>query len=489
MVEEATIAQVHSAFRLGTLNCRQLVSDYLARIDRFNKKGPALNAIISVNPTVLDDADRLDHLFKQSGLIGPLHCVPVVIKDNIETIGWETTAGSPALKGFVPARDATAIVRLKAAGAVILAKANMAELALDALTTTNLIFGRTKNAYALDRFPAGSSGGTAVALAANFALVGLGTDTGNSVRGPAAQAAIVGVRPTMGLTSRAGMVPLDEQSDVIGPMARTVEDAAAVLDVLVGYDEADPSTNVLQTFPVQPDVNATLTEGLQGKRLGVLALAYAGGPLKVDPEVAKIFARALSDLKNLGAEIVDPVSMTRVASVASAEDCRGLKYDLKQYLESQGDRVKVHSLAEILSRGRFDPAVGDDLRLMQDRVGAGPDSKECQANAAYRLAIGEALSAVMDKYRLDALIYPTWSQLPQMVSNIVSAEAGQTLRFATAAGFPAITVPMGFSSQGLPSGLSFLGRAWTDAQMLQLAYTYEQATRHRRPPILTPPLR
>lgn len=487
-IEEITIAQVHSAMRSGGLTCRALVDAYLARITKYDQEGPALNAIASINRDALAEADRLDGLFAEGGLAGPLHCVPVIVKDNIETKDWETTAGSLALKGFVPARDATAVVRLRAAGAIILAKANMADLALNALATVNRIHGRTKNPYALDRVPAGSSGGTAVALAANFGLVGLGTDTGSSVRGPAAHASIVGIRPTMGLTSRTGMIPLDILSDVIGPMARTVEDAAAVLDVLAGWDPDDPSTDAMRRLPSTPRALARLDDGLPGLRLGVLRQAYQGGALKIDAQITKLFSRALADLKSLGAEVVDSVSIEHVAAAPKAEHCQGLKYDLNEYLARQGSRAPVRSLAEIIFSGRFDPTIEDDLRLMEASAQNGPGSDSCAANVAYRAAVAAAVTAAMDRRKIDFLIYPTWSQPPQFTYQVNSQEAGQTLRFATAAGFPAITVPMGFTADVLPAGISFLGRAWSEAELLQVANAYERATRQRRPPVLAPPI-
>jgi amidase len=488
VVEETTIDEVHEALQTGTLTCRHLVDRYLTRIDRYDRQGPALNAIASVNPQAIEEADALDRQFKASGIVGPLHCVPVIVKDNIETQGWETTAGSKALRGFIPARDATAITKLRAAGGIVLAKASMSDLALNALNTVNLIQGRTKNPYALDRVPAGSSGGVAVAIAANFALVGIGTDTGNSVRGPASHTALVGIRPTMGLTSRSGMVPLDTLSDVIGPIARTVQDAAAVLDVLIGRDSRDPATEALDRLPAVPRAEAALGDGPRGMRIGVFRQAYLGTQLKADPQILKALTRAISDLKSLGVDVVDAVSVDAVRPAPSAEDCQGLKHDLNAYLESQGDLVPVHSLAEIISSGRFDPSVADDLRMMQASHADGPGSAACEANAAYRQAVAAVLTHAMDKSRVDVLIYPTWSQLPQPIFNVALAEAGQTLRFATASGFPAMTVPMGFSTENLPMGLSFIGRPWSEAQMLRLAYAYEQATRHRHPPITAPPI-
>jgi Asp-tRNA(Asn)/Glu-tRNA(Gln) amidotransferase A subunit family amidase len=487
VVEEATISQVRTAFLSGDLTCRGLVESYLARIERFDQKGPALNAIASVNPQALELAARLDDRFNETGeLTGPLHCVPVVVKDNIETGGWETTAGSLALKGFVPERDATAIARLKTAGAIILAKGNMADLALSVLTTQNRIHGRTKNPYALDRVPAGSSGGTAVAIAANFGLVGLGTDTGNSVRGPASHAAIVGFRPTMGLTSRAGMIPLDPLSDIIGPMARTVADAATVLEVLAGFDPLDPATEAIRS--ATPSVQATLADGLTGMRIGVLRQAFEGGVVKVDPEISRLFSRALTDLKSLGAEIVSSVSLDNVPQAPTAERCRSFELELNAYLGRQGQRAPVHSLLEILTTGRFDPSIEDELRAMRTGIQDGPGSAACQANAAYRAAVAASITRTMGRHRLTALVYPTWSRPPQFVFSVVAGEAGQTIRFATAAGFPAITVPMGFTTDVLPAGLSFMGTAFSEPVLLAIADHYDRSTRHRRPPVLTPPI-
>ncbi len=488
VVEETTIGQVHAAFQNHTMTCRALVDTYLARIARYDDQGPTLNAIASVNPEAKAEAARLDQAFKERGLTGPLHCVPVIVKDNIQTAGWETTAGSLALKGFVPERDATAITRLKNAGAIILAKSNMADLALNALATVNLIHGATRNPYALDRVPAGSSGGTAVAVAANFGLVGLGTDTGNSVRGPAAHASLVGIRPSLGLTSRAGLIPLDAQSDAIGPMARTVEDAAIVLNVLVGHDPADPSTEVLRQWPVQPSMLAAAGDGLDGIRIGVLRQAYQGGNLRLDPQIARVFANALNDLNSLGAEVVDSVSIDFVPSVPGAEACHGLKYDLNAYLAQQGARAPVSSLAAIIASGKFHPSVADDMRALNAINSEGDGSHACRLAKAYRERVATALSDEMLRLRLDVLVYPTWSQLPQLTSKIAVEEAGQSLRFATASGFPAITVPMGFTPDALPIGLSFLSRSWSEAGLIRVGYAYEQATRHRRLPVLAPPI-
>src|SRR3954452_2080536 len=249
--EETTIADIHAAMRAGTLSCQALVEQYLRRIEAYDKNGPAINALVVVNPAALRVADSLDQRFRREGLIGPLHCIPVIVKDNFETVDLPTTAGSLSLQGFVSNKDAFQVRRIREAGAIVLAKSNMAEFAFSPYETVNSILpGYTKNPYALDRVTAGSSGGTAAAVAASFGAVGLGSDTGNSIRGPSAHQALVGIRSTMGLTSRAGVVPLSLLADIAGPMARTVEDAVAVFQVIVGEDPEDPVT--LRSDYIQP---------------------------------------------------------------------------------------------------------------------------------------------------------------------------------------------------------------------------------------------
>ena len=305
-IEEATISQVHAAMKAKQLTCRDLVAQYLKRIDADDKQDPALNAIVQINPDALKEADALDRRFAQSGLTGPLHCVPAIVKDNFETIGLQSADGSLSLQGFVSNKDAFLVKRIKAAGAIVIAKSNMGEFAFSPLETVNSILGTTKNPYALDRVPAGSSGGTAAAIASNFGLIGLGSDTGNSIRGPSAHNALVGIRSTMGLTSRAGVIPLSYLADIAGPMTRTVEDAVAVFQVIVGEDPDDPMTARSRGRAIPNYAASLVRDGLKGARIGVLHQAYERANLPVDDEVAKVFAKALDDLKAAGAEIVDP---------------------------------------------------------------------------------------------------------------------------------------------------------------------------------------
>src|SRR5438270_2903667 len=289
-VEETSIADLHAAMRAGTLTCRALVAHYLRRIDAYDKNGPALNAIVVVNPNALTVADSLDARLRREGLTGTLHCIPVIVKDNFETVDLPTSAGSLSLQGFVSNKDAFLVRRLREAGAIVLAKSNMAEFAFSPYETVNSILpGYTKNPYALDRVTAGSSGGTAAAVAANLGEVGLGTDTGNSIRGPSSHQALVGIRSTMGLTSRAGIAPLSLFADIAGPMARSVADAVAVFQVVAGYDPDDPATRVVEGKPVPNYTSFLVKGGLQGARIGVLRQAFEGPRTPVDPEVRAVF--------------------------------------------------------------------------------------------------------------------------------------------------------------------------------------------------------
>src|SRR5215469_7571099 len=301
-VVEATIAQTQDAMKAGRLTCRELVGDYLKRIDVYDKNGPALNSIVVVNPNVEKEAEELDRRFAQSGLTGPLHCVPVIVKDNFETKGLQTTDGALAFAGYLPEKDAFQVKKLKEAGALVLAKSNMAEWAFSPYETVSSILpGYTRNPYALNRVTAGSSGGTAASIAASFGLVGMGSDTGNSIRGPSSHQALVGIRSTMGLTSRSGVFPLSLLADIAGPMARCVEDAARVFQVIVGEDPDDPVTAAAKQHPPENYLAALDRNGLRGATIGVLRAAYERP--STDPEIAAVLQAALEDMKRAGATI------------------------------------------------------------------------------------------------------------------------------------------------------------------------------------------
>jgi len=492
-LEETTIAQVHAALKAGRLTCRTLVQGYLARIDAYDKKGPALNAIVVTNPHALEDADALDARFRREGLTGPLHCVPMIVKDNFETIGLQSAGGSLSLQGFVSNKDAFLVKRVKEAGAIVLAKSNMAEFAFSPYETVNsLLPGYTRNPYALNRVTAGSSGGTAAAIAANFGLVGLGTDTGNSIRGPASHQALVGIRSTMGLTSRAGVIPLNLLADIAGPIARTVEDAAAVFQAIVGEDPDDAVTAASRGRVIPRYSDALVRTGLRGARIGVLHQAYERGANSVDPDVAAVFAAALVSITQAGGEIVDPaaVDLSQVRRPAGAGACMGFKYDINAYLAAQGDRVPVHSLDDIVRSNRFHPSIQARLQSAQQSMPQGPDSDACRADAEYRRAFGAAVTRTMDELRLDALVYPTWSYPPRLIGDLNTPHGDNSQVYSPTSGFPAINVPMGYTRGGtLPAGLTFLGRAWAEPTIIRLAYGYEQTTHHRHPPATTPALR
>ena len=489
-VEETTIAAVHRAFRARTLTCHALVQQYLARIDAYDKRGPAINALVTVNPAALAIADSLDRRFAREGLTGPLHCIPMLVKDNFETRDLQTTAGSLALKGWLPTRDATMVARIRAAGAIVLAKSNLAEWAFTPYETVSSILpGYTKNPYALDRVTAGSSGGTAAGIAANEATVGLGTDTGNSIRGPSAHNALVGIRSTMGLTSRAGVVPLANGADIAGPMARSVADAVAVFQVVAGADPDDPVTAAATGHRERDYTTFVVPGGLKGARIGVLRQAYERPT--TDSEVVAVFGRAVSALRAQGAEIVDPAGIDSLAAVlrVPGPGCNAFKYDLERYFAARGENAPVKTIREVLRSGNYHPTA--QLRLQAaDTVSLAPeDNPACAAREAMRVRFRAAVLRMMDSLRLDALVYPTWSNPPRLIGDLNTAHGDNSQLFSPTTGFPAITVPMGYTrGNALPAGMTFFGRPWSEGRLITLAYGFEQATHHRRPPASTPSL-
>jgi Asp-tRNA(Asn)/Glu-tRNA(Gln) amidotransferase A subunit family amidase len=489
-LEETTIAQIHAAFKAGSLTCRSLVEQYQQRIEAFDKKGPAINAIVVMNAGALAQAEGLDRRFKSSGLSGPLHCIPAIVKDNFETIGLQSAAGSLSLKGFVSNNDAFQVKRIKDAGAIVLAKSNMAEFAFSPYETVNSVLpGYTRNPYALDRVTAGSSGGTAAAVAANFGAIGLGSDTGNSIRGPASHQALAGIRSTMGLTSRAGVVPLNLLADIAGPITRTLEDAVAVFQVIVGEDPDDPITSAVRGRMIPNYAEALVRDGLKGARIGLLRQAYERET--TDPEILDVFMVAVEDLTRAGATIVDPahVELEDVRRPQDGGSCGGFKYDINRYLAAQRDRVPVHTLDEILKSRRFHPSIQVRLQSAQDGPENGPDTPACKAEAEYRDQFRAAVLKTMDALKLDAFVYPTWSNPPRLIGDLNTPHGDNSQVFSPTTGWPAIQVPMGYTRGVLPAGITFFGRTWDEPTLIRLAYAYEQATHHRHPPASTPPLR
>jgi Asp-tRNA(Asn)/Glu-tRNA(Gln) amidotransferase A subunit family amidase len=485
-IEETTISQIQAAFKDGSLTCRALVEGYLARIDAHDKKGAALNAIVMVNADALKTADDLDRRFRQSGPVGPMHCVPVLVKDNYGTVDMPTTAGSLSLKGMMTGADAFIVKRLRDAGAVMLAKSNMAEFAFSPVETVNSILpGYTRNPYDTSRVTAGSSGGSAAGAAANFAAIALASDTGDSIRGPAAHQALVGLRSTMGLVSRAGVVPLNLSADIAGAVTRTVADTAAVLQVIAGPDPDDPVTAAGRGH-VAPNYAAALrADGLKGARIGVLHQAYDTATL--DHEVDEVFKTALRELRRAGAEVIDPVEVPGLDEMRRGQGggCNQFKYDLNRYLAALGDKAPMHSLDEIVKSRHFHPSIQARLESGQAADDVPGQTPACIGRDAFREKLREAVVRLMDAGRFDALAYPTWSNPPRLIGDLNTPGGDNSQLFSPSTGFPAITVPMGYTRGGtLPAGLQLLGRPWAEPTLLTLAYAYEQATHHRHPPAL-----
>jgi Asp-tRNA(Asn)/Glu-tRNA(Gln) amidotransferase A subunit family amidase len=484
---EATISDIHAALEARQLTCRQLVQLYIDRIEAYDKKGPALNAIIMVNPNALAVADALDAKYAQSGFAGPLHCVPVIVKDNFNTVDMPTSAGSLSLKGSMPPSDAFQVRKLREAGALILAKSNMAEFAWSPFETVgSLLPGYTRNPYALDRVPAGSSGGTAAAVAASFGAVGLGTDTGNSIRGPSSHTSLVGIRSTMGLTSRDGIVPLFLNRDIGGPMARTVADAIAVFDVIAGHDPNDPVTAASEGKRPDSYLKFLDKEGLRGARIGVVRQLFMGSD--TDPEIRRLLEQALADMKRQGADIVEGVSIPEIDQIPSAKlFCNRFKYDIEAYLATLGPQAPVKNLDDILASQKFHPSI--EKRMRDAQAEPPPDrNPSCLAADESGRRLAEAVLSAIDEARLDALVYPSWNNPPRLIGDLNTPHGNNSNRIAPPTGFPAMTVPMGFVRGSLPAGLQILGRAWSEPTLIRIGYAYEQATRHRRPPASTPPL-
>ena len=489
-LEEATIASLISDQQSGKRTARAIAEQYLARIDAIDRNGPSLRSVIERNPDALAIADALDAERMAKGLRGRLHGIPVLIKDNIDTADrMSTTAGSLALEGSIALRDAFIVSRLRAAGAVILGKTNLSEWAnFRSTRSTSGWSGRgglVLNPYALDRNPCGSSSGTATAIAANLAAIGVGTETDGSIVCPSAATALVGVKPTLGLVSRSGIIPIAHSQDTAGPMTRTVEDAAIVLDALAAPDPTDSASTTPRrrqvVYGAALDRNA-----LRGARIGVARATFFGYSDVTD----KIAEAAIADMKAQGAVIVDPASIPNAGKYDASEMevlLYEFKADLNKYLGALGPSARVRSLADLIAfneanRSREMPFFGQELLVRAQKKGPLTEKAYRDALARnHRLSRTEGIDAVMDKYRLDALIAPTGN--PAWTTDLVNGDhfVGSSSTPAAVAGYPSVTVPAG-SAFGLPVGISFIGRAWRDDLVLKLAYAYEQATKHRRPP-------
>jgi amidase len=488
-LEEATIDQLQADMAAGRYTARQIAEGYLTRIESIDRSGPTLRSIMETNPDALAIADALDRERRDKGPRGPLHGIPIVLKDNIDTADkMMTTAGSLALVGPAPDRDAFLVEPLRAAGAVILGKTNMSEWANFRSTKSTSGWsargGLVKNPYALDRNACGSSSGTGTAISANLAAAGVGTETDGSIVCPSAVTGLVGVKPTLGLVSRSGIVPIAHSQDTAGPMTRTVRDAAILLGAMAGVDPRDAATAASQGRT--RDYTAALDEtGLKGARIGVARKRFFG----YSPITDRLIDTAIAQMKERGAVIIDPADVPHAGTYDETELTVLLyefRTDLNAYLATRKG-VPVKTLADLISfnereREREMPYFGQELFVMAEKKGPLTDKVYINALARNRRLSGRlGIDAVVVKHRLDALVMPTLN--PAWTTDLINGDhfLGGSSTPAAVAGYPSVTVPAGFA-HGLPVGLSFVGRAWSEPTLLKLAYAFEQATKHRRPP-------
>jgi len=491
-LEELTIDELQSRMRSGSESSASLVRQYLDRIDATDQRGPAINAVIELNPDAMAIAAQLDAERKTGKIRGPLHGIPVLIKDNIDTADkMHTTAGSLALADNIAARDSFVAERLRAAGAVILGKTNLSEWANFRSTHSTSGWsgrgGQTRNPYALDRTPSGSSSGSGSAAAASYCAVAIGTETDGSVTSPAAAAGLVGIKPTVGLIGRSGIVPIAHSQDTAGPMARTVRDAAILLGALTGVDPRDPATRVSTGRALTDYTTGLDRNALRGARIGVARKRYAGYHVETD----KLLEAALDLMKQHGATIVDPADIVTAGKTDDSEFDLLLyefKADLNAYLGQLAPGVAVHSLEDVIAfntknAGRELRYFGQEIMEQAQKKGPLTEKKYRDELANNRLLTGaKGIDATITKHKLDALVAPT--QGPAGLIDLVNGDPGGGGSFtspAAVAGYPHVTVPMGFV-RGLPVGLSFVGRAWSEATLLKLAYAFEQAAPARKKP-------
>ena len=491
---EATIGDVHAALTSRQITCRELVQRYLDRIEAYDDAGPGLNAIQYINPDALQQAASLDAALTASGLVGPLHCIPVLLKDQVETRDMPTTYGSALFAGFVSGRDATIVVRMQEAGAIVLAKTNMGEFASRYVGSA---FGAIRNAYDPARNPSGSSGGTGSGIAANFGMVGIGEDTGGSIRGPAAVHSLVGLRPTVPLVSRYGMMPANPSSDTLGPMARTVKDAATLLDVIAGYDQHDPVTGYAAGHVPDSYAAGLAPDGLRGARIGVIREPMDP---KTDSgsddyrQVRGLVDRAIADFQALGAVVVDPVVIPDLESVQQAYV--GNTFETEQAMNAylaEHAGAPIKTVRDILLSGTVTPWRAKGLINV---VGKSTDDHGYLRILQARERLRRSVLMVMADNALDALVYATFDHQATLIAHdaLTNAETedayalGNNRYLSPVIGFPALTVPAGFTTDGLPIGLELLGRPFTEATLLRFGYAYEQYSHRRAPPATTPAL-
>jgi amidase len=490
------VVELQAGLASGELTARTIAERYLRRVEEIDRAGPALNAVIELNPDALAIADALDRERRQTGTRGPLHGIAVMLKDNIDTAdGMMTTAGSLALAGSIAARDSFVAQRLREAGAVILGKTNLSEWANfrgdHSTSGWSSRGGQTRNPYALDRNPCGSSSGSAVVVAADLCALAIGTETDGSIVCPSQTNGIVGIKPTVGLVSRSGIIPIAHSQDTAGPMARTVTDAAVLLSAIVGVDPRDPATEGSRGRSFADYAQFLDPRGMAGARIGV-ARNFFGSNARVD----QIMEDCIGQMACLGAKIVDPVTIDSVQELRERKTefevlLYEFKADLNSYLAALGPEVAVHSLSDVIHfndrhRDKVMPYFGQEAMLLAE--GKGPlSSKEYSEALAtnHRLSREEGIDAVLSEHRLDAIIAPSGG--PAWLTDLVNGDhhSGGSSTLAAVAGYPNITVPAGYIF-GLPVGISFFGGAYQEPTLIKLAYAFEQATSVRRPPQFLP---
>ncbi|KAK9791143.1 hypothetical protein WJX73_010179 [Symbiochloris irregularis] len=515
---EATISGLHQAMLDGAADCSDILSAYTQRIMQFDKQ-TGLNSLRELNPKIaaigLQKDEQLSQIRETNGSLPPMFCVPLLVKDNFDTVDMAACNGASSLLDNVAQQDATQVRLLKAAGAVVLAKANMAEWAFDPDISIGSAFGVVRNPYDLDHVTAGSSGGTAAGISANLGLMGLGSDTGNSIRGPAGHCGIVGIRSSLGLTSTAGILPLDITSDVGGPMGRTVEDTVRAFQLLVGYDPSDNLTELALTNPPPQNYTDYLQPGLDGVRVGIMLQTVDFST--ADPAMMELFQGALSDIANAGAIVVGNVTITGNSLGSLPWDgrngewytgfglaghwedlqCDRFMYDMDKYLSNAGTHWR--NVLDIVQDGGYHPSVNTTMyeRTTVDYSPLHYPPPYLEAlgyicgcgqfyNNTCRAEFRQRLIDSMDAANVDVLVYPTWSNPAELVGQWEVDDGNNSPQIAPPTGAPAMVVPMGFTPEGLPGSLQILARPFDEATMIRVAYGYEQATQHRTAPVLFP---
>jgi Asp-tRNA(Asn)/Glu-tRNA(Gln) amidotransferase A subunit family amidase len=481
-VFEKSIVELQDAMRAGRVTSKDLVDSYLARIRAYDKTGPNINAFISLNPRATEEAAALDAERRLEGARGPLHGIPVAVKDNYATVDLPTTGASKALDGFRTGRDAFVVRKLRDAGAVIIGKTNLHELAYG-ITSISSLGGQTRNPYDPRRNPGGSSGGTGAAVGASLAAAGMGTDTCGSIRNPSSSNNLFGLRGTQGLSSRDGVIPLSHTQDLTGPLARSVTDLAIMLDATVGPDPADPVTGASAGHVPRSYLSAIGgSSGLQDVKIGVLTNLF--GTAAEDEEVAAVVRHALASIRQLGAQVVDVTipgydEVMQNTSVINFE----FKFDLMDFL-AKFPGAPAHTLGDILASGKYDKAVETVLKRAEETKER--DSDAYRTSLQKRDAAREAVIAAMMAQGVTAVAYPT---LRRKAALIGEQQAGSNCQLSATTGLPAMSIPAGFTADGVPVGMDLLGLPWSETALLKTAYAYERGVSPRKPPASTPALR